>query len=544
MIRSVTTGSVLPVRGVEAEQPSQTQVQADQSPQRLHGRVRLLWHVGVLVFLIQFVVLILHSAYLWRHFDLTADFGQYSQAWQQIATGHLNPYDTTYPWNYPHYGYPFYQADFELIMWPLALLYWVVPSAFDLLVVQDLALAIAGLVAFRWVLEHLKQNMQNFRLSAVVAVATLAILVLQPWTYWANSYDYHSEPLAVMFTLLAGRDFWSHRRRGWIWTVLVLLCSNVAATYVVALGIAAVLSGRRRWKLGLALVAVGVAWLGLVGLLHSGKGATLDGYAYLAGRSSVNNGLGGIVTVLLGLVAHPVRVWHVVSSRWSAIYRFPGGVGTVGLFSAVGASFTIVVLAPSSLNSSIGYLTDVGGSQNLMAVMACAVGIAMLVTWVVRSSAGRRTVVCRGGIALAVLLPVIALAQTAVISSRWIPQSGQAFERVDSAAASQLAAVETKIPESAETIVSQGVVGRFAQRRNFYPYLDIYPNGQTVPLYGNPVYVILLPKQGGEPESPATTLAAVSLMRKLGADQLVAKDGVYAFRWRVPKGRSSVTFPP
>ena len=189
----------------------------------LSGNLRMVWLLGVAVFGVQFVLLVLHSWYLWDHFDLTADFGQYSQAWQQIATGHLNPYDTTYPWFYPHYGYPFYQGDLELIMWPLALLYWVWPHAIDLLIVQDVALAGAGLVAFRWVLEHLQNHAPNRRFAVAVSGCVLAILVLQPWTYWAASYDYHSEPLATFFTLLAGRDLWAGRRRGWIWVVLVLL---------------------------------------------------------------------------------------------------------------------------------------------------------------------------------------------------------------------------------------------------------------------------------------------------------------------------------
>ena len=137
----------------------------------LQGGLRIAWFIGVAVFAVQFVLLLQHSWYLWAHFDLTADFGQYSQAWQQIATGHLNPYDTTYAWYYPHYGYPFYQADLELIMWPLALLYWVWPHAIDLLVVQDAALAGAGLVAFRWVLEHLGLHAPNRRFAIVVAGA-------------------------------------------------------------------------------------------------------------------------------------------------------------------------------------------------------------------------------------------------------------------------------------------------------------------------------------------------------------------------------------
>jgi Predicted membrane protein (DUF2079) len=534
---------------LDASSGDQTARSTDKKHALGHG-LRVLWFVGVGVFVVQLVLLLIHSDYLWTHFDLTADFGQYSQAWQQIATGHLNPYDTTYPWYYPHYGYPFYQADLELIMWPLSLLYWLWPTAFDLLVVQDIALAGAGLVAFRWVLDHLERNSPNQRLSTVAAVSTLAILVLQPWTYWAASYDYHSEPLAVLFTVLAGRDFWSGRRRGWIWTALVLACGNVAATYVAALGIAALISGRHRWRLGLGLVAVGVAWLTVVGLVHSGKGATLGGYAYIAGSASLTNGLSGVTAIVGGMIAHPTRVWHVLSGRWSAIYKFPAGAGTVGLFSAVGFAFSVVVLAPSALNTSLGYLDSVGGSQNLMAVIACAIGVSMLVTWIARFASaaddgrGGRSFVKVGATIVAFLLPVAALVQTAVMSAHWIPLSGQTFERVGAPAAHRLGALDAQIPTTAETIVSQGVVGRFAQRRNFYPYLDVYPNGQTVPIYGRHVYVILVPSQGVESESAQTTRAAVELMRRLGAVQLNATDGVYAFKWRVPRGVHSITFPP
>ena len=240
------------VRATPAE-ASASEPQVERQPSltkstKLTGAMRMAWFFGLAAFGVQFILLLLHSWYLWDHFDLTADFGAYSQAWQQIATGHLNPYDTTYAWYYPHYGYPFYQSDLELIMWPLALLYWVWPHAIDLLIVQDLALAGAGLVAYRWVLEHLATHAPSRRFALAVSGCVLAVLVLQPWTYWAASYDYHSEPLATFFALLAGRDLWAGRRRGWVWIALVLMCGNVATSYIVALGIAAIISGRRRWR--------------------------------------------------------------------------------------------------------------------------------------------------------------------------------------------------------------------------------------------------------------------------------------------------------
>jgi hypothetical protein len=510
----------------------------------LTGRLRIAWFVGLGVFAVQLILLLLHSVYLWDHFDLTADFGQYSQAWQQVATGHLDPYTTAYAWHYPHYGYSFYQSDFELAIWPLSLLYWVWPHAIDLLVVQDLALAGAGLVAYRWALEHLEQHASNKRFALGIGAAVLVVLVAQPWTYWAASFDFHSEPLPAFFVVLAGRDLWAGRRRGWIWVAAALVCTNVAASFVIALGIAALISGRTRWRLGLGLVAAGVAWLVVVGLVHAGKGAVLANYAYLDRKTTVNDSVGGIVTIGSGLVFHPGIAAHVIRTRFGALYKFVGGAGSIGVFSAVGAAFSAVVLLPSVLNASPAFISDVGGAQNILVPIACAVGIAMLATWLAergRALEGRWRV---GLSALALVLAVGAAAETVGMSAYWTPKSGEMFARVDSATAAQLAKVSTVIPGDAETIVSQGVVGRFAQRHAFYPYIDAFGDGQTVPLFGRTVYVVLLPTQGLESATPAATEAAIAQMRRLGARQLSARDGVYAFAWRVPRGQHTVTFPP
>jgi hypothetical protein len=545
-MRAVST----PLAGTTSD--SGTDLLEDQAPSLsqpaagtvLTGPMRIAWYVGLAVFVVQFILLVIHSAYLWDHFDLTADFGQYSQAWQQIATGHLNPYDTTYAWNYPHYGYPFYQGDLELIMWPLSLLYWVWHSAFDLLLVQDAALAGAGLVAYRWVLEHLENHAPDRRFALIVGGSVLAVLVLQPWTYWAGSYDYHSEPLATFFLVLAGRDLWSGRRRGWIWIGCVLLCGNVATSYVAALGVAALISGRRRWRMGLLLIGVGVVWLAFVGLVHSGKGAALAAYAYLDNRTSVNDSVGGIFTIVTGMVVHPSIAGHVVRSRFGEVYNFVGGAGTVGIFSAVGGALSVAVLLPSVLNSSPSFISDIGGSQNFMAVVACAIGIAMLATWLTRQGAGRSRRWRTGLAAFAIVLAIGSVVETALFSAHFTPLSGQTFAKVDDATAAQLSAVSAKIPNGAETVVSQGVVGRFAERHVFYPYFDVFADGQTVPVYGPTVYVVLVPRQGIEQASVPGTEAAIALMRKLHARPLSARDGVYAFAWHVPKGQHAIVFPP
>ena len=291
-------------------------------------------------------------------------------------------------------------------------------------------------------------------------------------------------------------------------------------------------------------MGAGVLWLAIVGLVHSGKGAALADYAYLAGKSSVNDTIGGIFTIVSGMAFHPHVTGHVVTSRWGEIYKFVAGAGTIGVFSAFGGVLAVVVLAPSALNPSAAFISDIGGAQNIMAVMAVAVGIAMVATWLTRQSERLDRRWRLGITALALALAVGAVIQTAVVSAHWTPMSGQMFSRVDSSTAAELATVEAKIPAHDETVVSQGVVGRFAQRHNFYPYFDAFADGQTVPLFGHTVYVILVPRQGLEGATPEGTMAAVALMRHVGARQIAARNGVYAFAWHVPAGRHTVTFPP
>ena len=177
---------------------------------RLDGTLRRVWWLGVAAAAVQLVVLIVWSAHLWARFDLTTDFATFSQAWNLIGTGHLDPVETTFAYGYPHYGYPFWQSHFELVLWPLALLRTIGLSAFSLLVVQDLALAATTAAAVRFGLELLGTYWRGpDRVRTGIAVGLVAAAVVTPWTYWAASFDFHLQPLALCFTVLCARDLWA-----------------------------------------------------------------------------------------------------------------------------------------------------------------------------------------------------------------------------------------------------------------------------------------------------------------------------------------------
>ena len=121
-------------------------------------------------------------------------------------------------------------------MWPLALLYWISPGGVGLLWMQDAGVVGAELVAFLWACE-LAQKYRPGRDAAWLAAAGLVLLVINPWSWWSVSFDFHVECLAVLFIALLAWDLANGRRRAWLWLPLLVACGDVAGTYIFGLGL-------------------------------------------------------------------------------------------------------------------------------------------------------------------------------------------------------------------------------------------------------------------------------------------------------------------
>ena len=206
---------------------------------RIGGAVVLaLWVIGLAAF----------STALYHRNFLGEDFATYNQAWTLIGQGHLNPYDTVF-------GFPFVKSDFELIIWPLAIVHLVLPYSAVLLWIQDAAVAGSGLIAYLWALEYLEHRKVNQWVVVGVAAAVLLATVANPGTYSTLSFDVHLEPISTFFALLAARQFWRGRPRwGWVWVGVVLLCGSFAALMVVGLGVSALLARPDTRRSGVLLV--------------------------------------------------------------------------------------------------------------------------------------------------------------------------------------------------------------------------------------------------------------------------------------------------
>lgn len=433
---------------------------------------------GVAVAACQLIGLLAWSYHLWSHFALTTDFAVYNQAWYRIAGGHLDPYSTVYPYYYPHYGYLFIRNHFELAMWPLALLHLASPSSFTLLVVQDLALAGVVLVTYSWCIDILARDrvMPSWP-QVCLALVVLAALLANPFVYETASFDFHLQPLATLFLVLAARDLWNGRHRRGVIFAMVTLCFGVPVSlYVVGVGAAAAtLKGHR--KVGLVVSAIGLMWLGVVGSLQMDIGSHVGShYGYLIARPHAHNL--SALALAVGLVGHPAPALHALATRWHQVYLFAASGGALGVASPWGLVMAATVLVPNALNSNPAFIGDAAAFQSLAVVPFVTVGSLLVGLWLAKSRLGRPA----GAFAAA-----LAGAQVAFVAASILPGMGAQWPVMSAAGAAALREAKNRMPASAEVIVSADVMGRFADRRYVYP--QVYRT-QAFPVDSSKVFFV------------------------------------------------------
>ena len=486
-------------------------VKAERAP--LPQQILVARRVGVALLGVQLMAMVGFSVVLYRRYDLTRDYAQYAQAWYAIAHGHLNPYDSVF-------HYPFWQSSGELVLWPLALLYFVFPHAVDLLVVQDLVVVGTELVAFLWVIEVLQRARpaMGARAASMATVAVAVALVADPWVYNTIAFDVHTEPLAALFLVLAGRDLWRGRPRRLVWWVIgALACNALAGLYLAAIGVSGLLTGHGRRLPGAALVVVGLAWLAVFSALagHVGGPNTSVTFSYLTGHPGARSSM---FAVAAGALTHPGLVLAHIAARWHYLLVYLGAVGLVGIASPWGLPMAIAVFVPSLLAVNPAFIGLFQAFQQWPALPFVLVGTVMVMVGLRRH---RYMPTLRATIALAgALVAMLAVAR--------LPEVVPSYLAVRPAAARTLAHLHGEIAPEAEVIASQGVAGRFADRKDVEAFA--HPN-KSFPITAHTVVFIITATQGvGEPW-PAATQAAVRTIEHLGAQQILARHGIDAFVW-------------
>lgn len=495
--------------------------------------LRRLRRIGLAVLALQLGAMLDWSHFIWARFSLTNDYANAWQAWWSINHGHLNPYDSLA-------FHPYWQDHFALLLWPFALITHVGMGGYAPLAFQDLLVVATEVIAFVWIIDLLREHdlalpMPNWAVGA----ASLFLMVANPWVYWAISFDFHPDVmLAAPFVVLALRALYYRRYRQLaVWSVLVLLSGDVAATYLAALGftglIVSVVPGQRRVVASASMLLAGVVGFFVIahvdpvsassGIINtvatkggpSTKGATTFSY----NSSALSSGL--------KIVLHP---WHLLAAPFHELRNIwallsPAGVlGLVSLWSLPFAAMTALE------NTAAGPTFSAVGFQYAAVWAPLVVGGVFSARFLARR---------RGGRAVVTVLVVASVVNTVGFAAAWLPKVNQQWVRVDAGAAHVLTEANALIPPDAEVIVSQGVIGRFADRKSVFAFPG---NGQnTYPITRHTIYFVILPYQGIEVRPVNQSLGLLgNLAGTVGAHLVLHGHGVWVFRLDSESGSGTV----
>jgi hypothetical protein len=486
--------------------------------------MRMLRRVGLGLFALQLLGLLLWSSFVYHRFSLTPDYVGAAQAWYLMAHGHLNPFVSDW-------GEHWLTDHSEAFIALLAPLWWIWPHAILLLWVQDLVVVVAGIVAFLWMIDYLEHRYgsnsidgpRRYRHSLAArahdfwkprAATTLLgsmgllLLLLNPWPYWAASFDLHGEVFGACFAILTAYDISRRRRRAWLWAVLTLSCGDVGATYLFGVGLSALLAGRATRRIGLAICGVGLGAVLLVTAAGANTGSGLGVYA--PGQPGApSTGVHSVTPILKAFFTRPLAYFHPLRQHALNIYANIAPVGAVGLATAWGFGVPFVVLVSNNLRPGL----SITASQNMPIYLFIALGTVMIVAVLSRR------------------LPTLALALVAVIavnaiawSAVWVPRTKDQWVRVSSGAARILSDAAARIPVTDEVVASHGVSGSLAARPYFETLYDV------VPIYTHTVWFVVAPEQGIEVVDVPDELAELANVARI-AHLVEHGSGIWVFRY-------------
>lgn len=223
--------------------------------------------------------------------------------------------------------------------------------------------------------------------------------------------------------------------------------------------------------------------------------------------------------------------------------RVLASAGFIGVLSPWGFAVAVGTLGPAALNANLIFLSPTIAFQTLAVIPFVLVGSVLIL---IRLAVGperatARTSGARAGpvvaIALGVVLVVLSLTQnvtllTTIRGDWW---------KVDASTAATLRGALPSIPGDAEVIASQGVIGRFAERRYVYPFLAA---PQSFPVRSGTVVFVIAPSQGIESvPAPAAQQAIDGLVDRPGVTVLARSGGATVLEWKPPPATTEVTLP-
>ena len=391
-------------------------------------------------------------------------------------------------------------------MWPLALFYRVYPHTVTLLWLQDFAVVGAELVVVAWAREVLTAQGRTRRDAPWLLGLVTVLVLITPWSWFTIGFDFHFEPFAALFGLLAARDICAGRYR-WLmlWVPLTLIsCAAAGALIVIAIGAAALLSRGRSRTVAVGVVGVGCAWLALaagLGAMRFGDLPLSSMYGYLSGHET---GELSLTSAVRGFLTDPLAALRMFSSHVWFVAGYVASAGVIGLRSRWGLLPAALVLLPSALNSNTDFIHFAQAFQSWPSVLFLVVGTVMVLQQLGAAEGVPRYTVPFFGLC--------ALVFAASISATFMGTIPKYVERVSGPAARELAEAQQKIPSGAEVIASQGVIGRFGAGHLVHPY---WAQGgpEKYRVTARTVVFILAPVQGTAEGYPPETRSSIAYLR-------------------------------
>lgn len=487
---------------------------------------------------LQFIGLLIYSLFQYSRFSLGIDFAIYNQALTQIAHGRLNPTLTIE-------GYPFLRSHLELIMWPLSLLYFVFRTPFVLLVAQDASLVGTGVVAYSWIARLVESRRLPKRTATLVLSASLLLILVNPLVYYTAALDFHLEATATFFAVLASYQIWSAKyRAASVSIAFCLLCGDIGGLYLIGVGVSALLASKSTRRIGLTVLLIGLAWTGTITAIGANKGSLTDQYAYLAGRRILPAGFAGLGALLSGIVTHPNRPIHVIRDRLGSIGGYLATGGFVGAITPWGFGVPAAVLATSSLMGTTLFIR--GEPFQQFAVFPFILfGTASMFTVLLdgASLAATPRMRDRGRGLVSVVLAVAVVGAALFFSERRLPnalKTNATESYPPSRKARTLARILNEIPETAQVISSEPVMGRFGGRRYVYAFNS---TSNKIPINTEQVVLVMdtvhaLSVTTAEQEAAATFVTTVFRARTLAKE-----NEVWILEWSAKALPSSVMLP-
>ncbi len=479
----------------------------------------------------QFLGLLIFSINRFVHFDTGIDYAIFNQATYLIGHGHLSPYNTIY-------SDRFWQDQFNLLAWPIGFIRVIFSSSLSLLVIQGGVIAATSFVVMRFVIQSVYSFSYPRWLSLSVVFAVSLLVMVSPWAYEADFFDFHMEPIFTFTLALALYGFWFGKRRlAYAMVAFTLLAAAASSVFVVGMGVGMILLKRLR-RSGLVVTAIGVAWFLLASLLNAHQSTNLAvTYGYLAHSSSAAPSL---IAILEGVITHPGTPIAVLSARRgpiAQIFEFSGFVGV--LFPPAGVA-TIASILVNGLPNTPAFIALAQGFQNYPEVVLLTMGSVIVVLKLFRVLNGRYAEkVSKDSLGnvlgaltalVSVVLGVVALSIDVTIPPFWLRVSPVVSETL-----------QRYVPaKDVEVIATMNVVGRYASRGSIYAW---FGDPQSFPVCTTHQVIVLVANDYTQPVRRSVVLGEVLALEKVQWAKLIETGSqTWIFSLSLPKD-STLTLP-